>query len=280
MGGHRVAVLLALGGIPPEGGLRLVVGDAVAERDAVREVGDEAVVAAVVGDHAVDHRAAGGVVAHVEVQRVAALDALHAGLALVAGAVLLGAEVAQADVRDRLRRLDVEQDDVGPPLGRALDRDVAGQVEHLGRVGDALADGDRRVGELERAVEGHPPAVDRLHDPPVVQLGEALGLGRLGGGDDDLVARQPAAGVGHRDRAVARAGARRQVASTPSSACRPGRARRCPPPRGRRRSRGAPWCGRRRSATRRRRRRRRGAGPTRRRAGPGAPRPPRRCRSR
>ncbi len=156
-------------------------------------------VAAVVGDDAVDHRASGGVVAHVEVQGVAPDDALDT--ALRAG--LLGAEVAEAHVADVLRGRDVEQHHVRAAVGRALDLHVAREVQHLGVVGDPGTDRDRGVGELGRTVERHGRAVDGGDGATVVMLGVALDRRGVGGRDHDLVADPPPLGVGDGDGRVA-----------------------------------------------------------------------------
>ena len=136
--------------VPPERVVDQVVGDAVAERDPVGEVGGEGVAGRVVHGDALDDRSPGAAFVGVEVDRVAAEDLLVVALP--------GAHVAQADVGDLLRLGGHQHDHVRAAFRRAADHDVAGEVEDLGPVDDVGAHGHRRVGVVERLVERDPLA--------------------------------------------------------------------------------------------------------------------------
>ena len=201
--GDQVPAATVEAEVPPEGVVDEVVGDAVAERDAVGQVGGEGVARRVGDGDALDDRSLRPALVGMEVDRVAPED-------LLVGLVP-GAHVAQGDVGDLLRAGGHQHDHVRPALGCSADANVAGEVEDLGPVDDVGAHGDRRVREVERLIEVDAPAGDRGDDPPVVVQPVVFHGGRLGRRDDDLVADLPASGVVDGDRGVTRLGGAGEV---------------------------------------------------------------------
>ena len=192
--------------IPPEGIVDEVVGDALAERDPVRQVGREGVASGVVDGDALDDRATRAVVVGVEVDGVATEDLLVA---------LPRAHVVEADVGQLLRIGRAQHDHVGAPLGRSAEHDVAGEVEHLRPVDHSVAYCHLGVRVVEGAVEADGGAAHRRDPAAVVVLPVILHVGRLRRRDDDLVAHEPAGGVVDGDRPVAAPGAAGEVGPRP-----------------------------------------------------------------
>jgi hypothetical protein len=185
---HQVVGPVAL--VPPVGvAPGDAIGDEVAHGDAVALVGHEGVVAAVPDHGALDQAARRARSRVVDVDRVAA--------------------ERRADTEPLERRPPHElglvvgvDEHVRPPGLGPLDRDVAGEVHHLGSV----PTGHKRVGPRRRVGQRDPVAVDggdgRLVEPGgqggVVARDPVL-TGGGGGRQGDLVADGPPGGVAHLD---------------------------------------------------------------------------------